>query len=492
MSFLQEIQGLLRRRLLQLATLAGVLIWAGAYSFSLKYSVLDLDIWWHLKVGDWILQQHAVPHSGILSRSAVTLPWVAYSWGYEILLSLSYRILGLLGIGIFGTILTIAVAVVVFWMLRRLSGRFWFSMAMGIVACSPVLFTLMPRPVFFTMMLFCITLTLILEANRSGRVELLYWLPLIFAVWANLHIQFVYGLLLVGIFVGVNVAQRIYARFLTYPEYLLPPTLPADRLLGILAACVVATCIGPYSFHLYQVVFQYSKAKLAYSTIIELQAINFRFTAHYVQLLLTAAGFFAVGWQKKLDPFKLALLTVCSVVAFRTMRDSWFICLPAAAMIADFPAPSEDRGQKQSALECAGVAVAVCLGLILFARNTGFTERGLGQAVSNRFPVDAVNFLRANPVPGPLYNDLGWGGFLIWYMPDYPVAVDGRNDLYGDVLDERFIKSERGDSTYTVDPYLNESGVVLLRRDLLLVERLKRDPRFKLIYEDGLAAVFAR
>jgi len=31
-----------------------------------------------------------------------------------------------------------------------------------------------------------------------------------------------------------------------------------------------------------------------------------------------------------------------------------------------------------------------------------------------------------------------------------------------------------------------------LRRDLLLVERLKRDPRFKLIYEDGLAAVFAR
>src|ERR1035438_4521968 len=38
----------------------------------LKYCVLDLDIWWHLKVGDWILANRAVPHTGILSRTAAT------------------------------------------------------------------------------------------------------------------------------------------------------------------------------------------------------------------------------------------------------------------------------------------------------------------------------------------------------------------------------------------------------------------------------------
>ena len=62
------------------------------------------------------------------------------------------------------------------------------------------------------MMLFCVTLTLVLEAHRTGRVQLLYWLPLIFLLWANLHIQFIYGLFVVGLLLAVNLAQRLAAR----------------------------------------------------------------------------------------------------------------------------------------------------------------------------------------------------------------------------------------------------------------------------------------
>ena len=65
----------------------------------------------------------------------------------------------------------------------------------------------MPRPVFFSMMLFCVTLTLILEAHRTGRVQLLYWLPLILVVSANLRIQFAYGLFLIGLLLTVNLRK---------------------------------------------------------------------------------------------------------------------------------------------------------------------------------------------------------------------------------------------------------------------------------------------
>ena len=150
----------------------------------------------------------------------------------------------------------------------------------------------------------------------------------------------------------------------------------------------------------------------------ELQPLNFRFSAHYVQLLLAAAGFFAVGYQKKIDPFKLALLTIASIVAFRTMRDSWFICISAAACIADFPAEPASRDRAETPLEIAGIAATVLVLLLLFARNTDFNTRGLDAVVSGQFPVGAANFLRQNRMPGPLYNDLDWGGFLIWYMPD--------------------------------------------------------------------------
>ena len=334
---------MLRLRWLQLCSLTLLLAGIGGIAFQKKYFVIDFDIWWHLKVGDWIFDHMALPHTGILSRTAANRPWTAYSWGYEVLLSRAYGWSGLVGMGVFGTLLTIGVAYAIYWMLHRLSRRFWFAAVGTCVVCSAFLFDGSPRPHFFSIALFAVALTLLLEAQRENRIELLYWLPLIFLVWANLHIQFIYGLFLVGLFVGVNCAQRIARSRGFAPEFLFASQLPVSRLIEIFAACVLATIAGPNFYHPYQVVYEYSKAKFTYSVIVELQPLSFRYVSQFIELLLAAAGFYAVGWQKKLDPFKLALLAIASVVGFRTMRDGWFICLPAAACIADFPAPEEKR-----------------------------------------------------------------------------------------------------------------------------------------------------
>jgi hypothetical protein len=491
-SFIEELRPLLRLRWLQLCALVALLTGVGVVAFQRKLCVLDLDLWWHLKVGDWIVEHLAVPHTGILSRTAANRPWVAYSWGYEVLLSRAYAWFGLLGIGIFGTLLTLAVAYAIYWMVRRLSGQFWLACVLTGVVCSAFLFNGMPRPYFFSMVLFAVTLTLLLEANRSGRMQNLYWLPPIFLLWANLHIQFIYGLFLVGLLVALTLAQQLASTLGIAPRFLLPSTLPARNLVVLFAVCTLATLVGPNFYHPYVAVYEYSKAKFAYSVILELQPLPFRWYSDYAQLLLTAAGFFAVGWQKKLDPFKLALLTVASVVAYRTMRDAWFICIPAAACLADFHAPEAECDHPETWFEKAGVALAVVLLLALFSRGTDFNQRGFDRAISAQYPVNAINFLRRNPVPGPLYNNLNWGGFLMWYMPDYPVAIDGRNDLYGDDLDRLFVDSENAEASYKTDPYLNEAGVVLLDSQLPLAKILTVDPRFQLVYHDGTATVYAR
>jgi hypothetical protein len=492
MNFIDELRPLLRLRWLQLCALTALLTGVGVTAFQLKFSVLDLDIWWHLKVGDWIVEHLALPHTGILSRTAANRPWVAYSWGYEVLLSRAYAWFGLLGIGLYGTFLTLAVAYTVYWMLHRLSGRFWTACVLTGVACSAFLFNGMPRPFFFSMVLFSITVTLLLEANRGGRPQTLYWLPLIFLLWSNLHIQFIYGLFTVGVWVAVSLAQRLANTLGIAPSFLLPPALPARNQVVLFAACVLATLVGPNFYHPYVTVFEYSQSKVIYSIILEFQPLSFRGYSHYAELLLAAAGFFAVGWQKKMDPFKLALLTAASVLACRTMRDAWFLCIPAAACIADFPPPEAERDRPESWFEKAGVATAVVLLLAVFARGSDFNQRGFDRAISAQFPVNAVNFLRQNPVPGPLYNNFNWGGFLTWYMPDYPVAIDGRTDLYGDEMDKLFFDSQNAAESYLADPYLNEAGVVLLDSQLPLAKILSADPRFQLVYRDEIATVYAR
>ena len=183
--------------------------------------------------------------------------------GYEVLLSRAYAWFGLVGIGAYGTLLTVGVAASIYWMLRRLSGRFWFSCLLAGIVCSGFLFNGMPRPVFFSMMLFCVTLTRLFEAQRSGRIQPLYWLPALFLLWANLHIQFVYGLFVAALFVAVNLAQSLLQALGFASEFISRPTLPARPLIVILALCVVATVIGPNFYHPYLVVLAYSKAKFA-------------------------------------------------------------------------------------------------------------------------------------------------------------------------------------------------------------------------------------
>ena len=485
------VRNLLGDRRIHLAALTAFLLYIGIDSLRTKYCVLDPDIWWHLKVGDWIVHHFALPHNGIFSWTAGDRPWVAYSWGYEVLLSFSYSWFGVVGVGAFGTALAIAVAVSTHLMLRQLSERFWLSLALAAVTCGAFLFNGAPRPAFFTYNLFCVTLSLLLTAQRSGRVQALYSLPVVFLVWVNLHIQFVYGLFVVALFVGAQLVQHLLAQSKRGAEWLSGSALPAKPLLVILALCALATLAGPNFYHPYLVVLAYTKAKFAYKIIRELQPMPFRSLSNFLVLFLAGAAFCVLGWRKKIDLFKISLLTISSAVAFRTVRDGWFICLPAAACIADFSFRKTYAQHRESWRGFALVTFALPLLLFFSAHFLDFNRPGLERALSSNYPVAAVNFLRQGSFSGPLYNNLNWGGFLMWYCPELPVSIDGRNDLYGDDLDELFYSSQ-SPSLSALDPFVGKAGIVLLESRLPLAKKLVADPRFRLVYQDGLATIFVR
>ncbi|MGO9577388.1 MAG: hypothetical protein ACLPTQ_24005 [Terriglobales bacterium] len=483
--------GFFDRRSLHLAVLAVLLTVIAAPSLAPRFSVVDNDLWLHLKTGDWIVEHSSVPHTGILSRTVADRPWMAYSWFYEVLLSLFHSWFHLVGVAVYGLVLTLAVAYSVFWMTRRLSGSFWRACLLATATCAAFLFNVFPRPVFSSMILFTVTLTLLLEARRTGRSELLYWLPPLFVLWVNVHIQFVYGLFVVGLFVAVNLLQKWAAHLGFAPDSLLPPSLPPGTLAVILGACVLATCIGPYTYHLYSVVFAYARSKYPYTYVAEFQALSFRNYTDFLQLLLTGFAFFALGRAKRLDLFLFALLLVASVVGFRTQRDAWFICIPAAACLAGALGGAKcDHGE--TITEKAGLAVVVALLIFLYARIMDFNAANLRLAIADVYPVRAINFLRDHPQPGPLYNNYDWGDFITWYMPDYPVAIDGRTDLYGDEIDTRFYMSANGDASYVDDPYLNEAKLILLPKRKPLARVLASDSRFSPIYQDSLSVVFVK
>jgi hypothetical protein len=493
MGALREVAALLKFRAVQLLALLALFATVGGSAIAAKYCVLDPDIWWHLRTGDWIVEHVAVPHTGLFTYTAAQRPWTAYSWGYEVLLSRAHAWFGLVGFGLFGVATTLLVAVVLFAVVLRMSGRFWIAWLLTSVGCYAFLFSLMPRPVFFSMALFTVMLGMIMESQRASDIRRLYWLPLLFVLWANLHIQFTYGLAVLGLFIAAHAVRRVAQRLKletiskTFPQ----PILPVLPLVGVVVACVLASCVGPYSFHLFGVLVAYSKQKATYETIIELLPLNFEDISHYAEVLLAAGAFVALGWRKNLDLFQVALMTVATVVAFRTTRDAWFVCIVAVLVIAD-AAPSSERRFNFTVPEATGVAAALLFVLFLVCRNADFTTAGLDRKVTSHYPVNAANFIRSESLPGPLYNSFDYGGFLIWYLPDYPVSVDGRNDIYGDELHEALHETEGGERNYKEDPYLNAAGTVLLKKSVPLARLLTIDPRFRIAYRDDISVVFVR
>ena len=119
------------------------------------------------------------------------------------------------------------------------------------------------------------------------------------------------------------------------------------------------------------------------------------------------------------------------------------------------------------------------------------TNARLETKAAETLPVRAVEVIRAKGYAGPLYDDYNWGGYLMWALR-MPVSMDGRASFYGDELINRSVATWTGATDPESDPQLMSSGLVIGPASQALTQLLRRDPRFQLVYEDKLAAVFLR
>jgi hypothetical protein len=497
MSLITEIRVLSNRPVIRCLALA-ILFTASTRFEPLSSAVLDPDLWWHLRGGDTIVAQHTVPHHGVFTQHAER-PWVEYSWGFEVIASRFYHWFGLMGLVSLRLSLEAVITAILFVILRRGLHSFWQALPLTGLGMWAIHHCLGMQPMLTSIVLFTFELALIFEARRRGTVRPLFLLPLIFLFWANLHIQFVYGLVVLALLAVARVIRNsLPSRWSS--EIQPQQDLPLAPLLGVTVLSILATLVGPYSWHLYAVLFDYIRSSVPYSVISELQALSFRAPAHFILVLIIAAGFFALGWRRSRDPFTVSLLVICTLVGLRMTRDSWLACLPALAIIADrgpisLTGCSEERRGRtrlRAFSFAAATAGATALMFLLVAWDSKTNNISLSRTVANYFPTAACAYVRDHSLPGPIYNDMNWGGFLIWALPEQPVAIDNRTDLYGDELLSRSYLVQQGFADWKADPELNAARVVLLNRRVPLASLLIHDPRFHLVYSDPQAIVLTR
>lgn len=450
------------------------------------------EIWCHLRTGTWILGNHAIPRTGLFSQFSNS-HWIDFSWLYDAVCGAAYDLFGPRAVPLLLMVFKVALGAVIFLVAggRR---KFWWAAAFSAWAQFTIL-QRQPLPNLFSICFLGLTLHWILEARRGNDLTHLLWLPPLFLLWANLDAQFVLGLLLIFIFVAVELTERtLRLQGIWNGE---SQRIPLIHVIATLAACVVATMITPYHIHLITAALQSAYSPTLFKNFAFMAAMSFRQPEHYVLASLLFSACLGLGRQRSHDFFKLLVLTLWAALAFRIERDNWMIVLASIAILGEVIGSHGERsaGQRSANKEWFYVAAGVTIVLTLSFFSLP-TNQILETRIEQVFPAKACDYIQDNHLSGPIFNDYGWGGYLMWRLPEYPVSIDERLNLYGDEFSGAYFEVVMGKRRMETLPSFASAQLLLLPVNLAMAKALTTIPalqqQFREVYQDEIAIVLVR
>src|SRR5262249_3643360 len=157
------------------------------------------DFWWHMASGRAILAQGAIPTLDSFSYTQAGQPFFNQGWLAQLLMYGLYELGGLALISIVQA-LVIALA---YGLLLRLcllrTGQVQLSVGLLLLTTLPLSFdNWLVRPQSYAFPLFVGFLTILTEYRLYGKNRL-WLLPLLMALWVNIHGSFVLGSVLIAI-----------------------------------------------------------------------------------------------------------------------------------------------------------------------------------------------------------------------------------------------------------------------------------------------------
>jgi len=450
---------------------------------------LDPDTWWHLKYGETILQTRRWPTVDVWSFTVHGMPRVAYEWGGEVLIALAYRVGGLRGMGVLLIALTSAIVLLTYyfaWLRCRNSYAAFFATFI-LLPVAVLCFTLRPQLLGY---IFLLVTLIALERFRLGEQRQLWVLPLVFLLWVNTHGSFTLGFMVLGLY-WLTGLKEFSAGGLYACRWRSEQRLHIE-LVGLLSIAVLP--LTPYGTRLAAVPFDVATSlPLNLADINEWQPLNFGFWQAKL-LLVVLFGFIVAQIAFRLR-IRLEEFGLFAVVVYLTLVHGRFAILyaivlaPLVASLFIRWAPVYNPKIDKHAINAA-LIIAALFAMIWFLPSQATLENNL----SHDEPVEAAHYVLHHPVPGRMFNDYGYGGYLVWALaPQRTVFIDGRGDVYewaGVFSDYADVVTLKPDALAVLRSYRIDS--CLIRPNSPLATVLAGRSEWKVVYKDAVCAIFVR
>lgn len=468
---------------------------------------MDTDTWWHLRSGQWILEHRSVPKSDIFSSTRLGETWrgpSASSLSQVTLYSL-YKVGGPGALNMWVALIVTASFIFIYFTLS--GGPFLRAFVLILAAAASGVYWA-ARPHMMSFLLSAVFLW-VLEDYRWGRKDRLYLLPIGMLLWVNSHPGFAIGFIIFGLY-GLARGLEILGNHTA--EHGLKLSGIWERLregLGPMLSTgvwmLLAASVNPSGPALLFYPFETLSIGVLRDFIQEWQSPNFHRgeTQPFLWLLLLTITTLGAS-RRRASWSEILVLTAFAYMGLLAGRNIVLFALAAPAALTRHAQPLLDEVAQRLKIQVQTErtptrAQAWLNGLLL---TLAFTAAGLKAAnvlpaavneevVSRNLPVGAVDYLRREEPAGGLLNSYNWGGYLIWALPEYPVFVDGRTDLYSDELLTTWLDIVRAEPGWQAELQAREINLVLLEPNLPLIPALE-DEHWRLLYEDEVAVLYER
>jgi hypothetical protein len=481
-----------------LSQMVFLIVFIACFSGSGSFLLVDGDTGYHIRAGEIILKDLAVPRHDPFSFIMPPLPWTAHGWLSEVVMAIAHKVLGLPGIVfLFALLLSTTYWLLFRWI--RSSGR---NILVDLMILVFVLLSSrihwLARPHVFSLLLF-VLLYQILILHQEDRGNYLYVIPPMMLTWVNLHGGFILGfffmvVFLTGYFMGVITSQgekrSIFAK-------------KGMQLSLACSAAILAACVNPFGVDVFLFPFRLMSESYLVDHLQEWMSPNFHDAVPYRYLLFLLIGILGLS-KERITATELMLIlpfTSMSLYSVRYIPLCAIVYSPILSKYGDILI-QEYRGSGASLLrqrsrvygeiDASAKGYVIPFFILVFSAALAAGKIPV-QFTEKTAPKAAIEFLRANPIRGNMFNHDEIGDYVIyWLYPRYKVFVDGRADMYGPTILKEYHKVSYIEPGWmdVLDKY--DINYIFSYTDSMLVRHLSTDAGWRVIYTDNVASIILR
>jgi hypothetical protein len=397
---------------------------------------LDGDLPRHLLMGETILQRHSIPTTELFIYPYHGQKYTPHEWLTDLIFSVTVSYWGLAGLILVCAFLLSATFTVLYNSLsNRLQLRIpillltiWGAMAASINWAA--------RPHLVSMLLLAIWLIWSDRLYRGEEVSL-WRFPVLMLLWANLHGEFIAGILVLFAYSFGWMMEYVFDRSNTH-------IATGKKLWLVLVLSIIASLINPSGTGSWTTMVGFVNDRYLMSRMLEANSPNFQNPDMYVALGLLCFSVVVLAIKKdRLSVGQGFLLAGFTALALTATRNVHLYAVVAPFVLGEaigfvkghpvlerFEAVFQNIEDGRKGLSLTAVTAVVLISVFILRGET----QNFYQFSEPAFPVRAVQWLEENPQQGRMFNDLNWGGYIANHLwPTQLTFVDSMADTTGKV-----------------------------------------------------------